>query len=474
MTLKFVAFLPEYILLLGLLVMALVQKLRTSATPKTYYTLSKFILLLTLLFTIIFYNRSVFPNFYENTSYTSLFKSLIYIVAVVWFFLSNRWFLNEERSSFSFYFLALLSIAGLIVIVSAENFIVLGLGLVFNAVASYFLVKIHLNEESVPLVANRYLAFSLFFLLLLAVGCGIFYYQLGSLNYFEVYAFLQNSKILEFQYLLASGLILAAILYFMAIAPFHFWFLDVIKSSILPVSGYLTLVPVFAFFACFTDLIINVLYPVYHNFQIPMIVFAVLSLFMGAVGANGEKNILRLFAYSTVFNLGFILISLISFSANSLFSAFVYLVVYVLAMLGIYTSFLGFKSKGLYVFELREISGIAKLKPYLAAALLLFLVSLVGSPPMLGFLGKLSVINNLVLERHYYLIAGTMLSLLLVVNAYLIVVKTLYFDAPVMNFDRIDKSIYISLTINIIIVVISLIQPRFLMSGFERLLITIF
>lgn len=143
-------------------------------------------------------------------------------------------------------------------------------------------------------------------------------------------------------------------------------------------------------------------------------------------------------------------------------------------MLGIYTVFLGFKSQGRYVFELREIAGIAKLKAYLAAALLMFLVSLIGSPPMLGFLGKLSVINNLVLEHHFYLVAVTLLSLILMANAYLIVVKTVYFDSPVMNFDRIDKSIYICLTLNLILVVISLVQPRFLMSGFERMLIRVF
>ena len=104
----------------------------------------------------------------------------------------------------------------------------------------------------------------------------------------------------------------------------------------------------------------------------------------------------------------------------------------------------------------------------------MFLVSLIGSPPMLGFLGKLSVINNLVLEHHFYLVAVTLLSLILMANAYLIVVKTVYFDSPIMNFDRIDKSIYICLTLNLILVVISLVQPRFLMSGFERMLIRVF
>ena len=469
-----ITFLPEIILFCCLPVMVLVRIFRTSATPKTYFTLSKYFMLFSVLLSIILYNKSELPEIYDNSRYTTLFKSLVFLFSFVWFFLAYRWFLHEERSSFRYFMLGICSLICLNVIISAHNFALLWGALAINAVMVYFLILRRLDEERIFVVAHRYAGFAAFFLVLMAAGMAIFYHRLGNLNYRDVFSFLHQSTDIPQLYLYASAMILSGMLFFMAVAPFHFWFLDVVRYSILPVGGYLTLVPGLAYFAAFCAMIVNVFFPIYGHFQQPLIIFAVASLFLGAVGANGEKNILRLFAYGSVFNIGFILISLITFSADSLFSSFVYLLVYLISMLGIYTVFLGFKSQGRYVFELREFAGIAKLKAYLAAAFLMFLVSLIGSPPMLGFLGKLSVINNLVLEHHFYLVAVTLLSLILMANAYLIVVKTVYFDSPIMNFDRIDKSIYICLTLNLILVVISLVQPRFLMSGFERMLIRVF
>lgn len=467
-------FLPEIVLFCCLPVMSLVRVFRTSATPKTFFTLSKYFMLASVLLSIVLYDKSELPEIYENSRYTTLFKSLAFLFSLVWFFLAYRWFLHEERSSFRYFMLSIGALICLNVIISAHNFMLLWGALALNTVLVYFLILRRLDDGRIFTVARRYAAFAAFFLLLMLAGMIIFYRRLDSLNYRVIYEFLHNMQEIPPLYLNASAMILSGMLFFMAVAPFHFWFLDVVRYSVLPVGGWLTLVPILAYFAAFCTMTINVFFPIYAYFQQPLIIFAVASLFLGAVGANGEKNILRLFAYGSVFNIGFILISLITFSADSLFSSFVYLLVYLSAMLGIYTVFLGFKSQGRYVFELREIAGIAKLKAYLAAALLMFLVSLIGSPPMLGFLGKLSVINNLVLEHHFYLVAVTLLSLILMANAYLIVVKTVYFDSPVMNFDRIDKSIYICLTLNLILVVISLVQPRFLMSGFERMLIRVF
>lgn len=469
-----ITFLPEIVLCCCLPVLALVRFFRTSATPKTYFTLSKYFMLASVLLSIILYDKSELPGIYDNSRYTTLFKCLVFLFSFVWFFLAYRWFLHEERSSFRYFMLSISSLICLDVIISAHNFALLWGALALHAVLVYFLILRRLDDERIFVIAHRYAGFAAIFLLLMAAGIIIFYRQTESLNYLDIFAFLHQGADIPRIYLYAASMILAGMLFFMAAAPFHFWFLDVVRYSILPVGGYLTLAPVLAYFAAFCTMTINVFFPIYGHFQQPLIIFAVASLFFGAIGANGEKNILRLFAYGSVFNVGFILISLITFSTDSLFSSFVYLLVYLMSMLGIYTVFLGFKSQGRYVFELREFAGIAKQKAYLAAALLMFLVSLIGSPPMLGFLGKLSVINNLVLEHHFYLVAVALLSLILMANAYLVVVKTVYFDSPIMNFDRIDKSIYICLTLNLILVVISLVQPRFLMSGFERMLIRVF
>lgn len=471
---KMVAFIPEILLLLSLVTMALTAKFRTAATPKTYFTISKYFILAALFFTIVLYNQSGFPQYYENSRYTTLFKVLVYLFSLVWFALSSRWFLNEGRPSQKFYSLCIISLICIGIMVSSLNFVLLGLAWLVLMLMQVLLVRLNLDDEEMPQIARNYLLTTILFGILFAVACVFFYLQAGSLAYGNVQMEIAREAAGNWLGLAGIGLMLCVILYSFGVAPFHFWYIDVAKVSILPVSGWITLVPIFAFFAILTDLVVNVFWSAYPQFQYAMVIFALLSLFIGAVGANGEQNVRRLFAYSTVFHLGFILISILSFSANSIFSSFVYLLVYVLAMTGIYTSFMGLKSKGIYLSSLSEISGLSKAKPYISAAILLFMVSLVGSPPMLGFLGKLSVINNLILEQNYLLVAAVLVSLIMIANAYLIVVKHIYFDEPAINYDRADKGIYIFLFINLLIVIISILHPRFLMNDFEKLLITVF
>lgn len=94
------------------------------------------------------------------------------------------------------------------------------------------------------------------------------------------------------------GLIIAAMLFLLAVAPFHFWYADVIGVSVLPVSGFLTIVPVFAYVACLADLVLNIFLPAYPVLRDAVVIFGVLSLVIGVLNANIEQNMRRLFAYS--------------------------------------------------------------------------------------------------------------------------------------------------------------------------------
>lgn len=205
-----------------------------------------------------------------------------------------------------------------------------------------------------------------------------------------------------------------------------------------------------------------------------LVAFALLSVGFGVIGANAETNMRRLFGFSTLYHLGVIALSLAAFDDNSVLSSFVYMLVYVLAMSGIYTSFLGMRSRGVYLMELESVSGLSEVRPYIAAGFLVFLISLISTPPMLGFLGKLSVVNNLVIQGAYTTIFVVLLAVLMLVYAYLNVIKALYFDTRTNTFDRVDKGVYICLTVNLILVLISILNPKYLMNDVEAMLVTIF
>lgn len=470
-----IAAFPELLLILCVLLMAFINKFRSENTPKTFFTISKIFLAFALLATVIFYNKSFEPSLFQNDPYTSMFKVIIYLFAIAWFYLSCKWFLNKNRSSFGFYSLLILSILALTLAISAVNLLALFICLESVFIINCFLIKMRdWEDDAYRATIRRYVLFGVMFGLFFALGIWILYSDVNSLNYADVYEFMSRKSNLNLRHYAAFSLIMISLFYMFGIAPFHFWFADVIGISVLPVCGYLTIIPVFAYFACTIDLIINAFFPVYFMFKPAVMIFAVLSMVIGVIGANSEQNMRKLFAYSTTYHLGIILLSLAAFNDNSVLSSFIYMLVYVLAMFGIYTSFYGLRSKGEYLINLESVSGVSGMRPYVAAAMLIFLISLISTPPMLGFLGKLSVINNLVIQGSYVLIFVILLLVLGLVYAYMRIIKSLYFDARVNIFDRVDKGVYICLFINLILVLISILNPKYLMHDVEAMLVTIF
>lgn len=467
------ALLPELTLLSGVMILWLVNRFRTINTPKTFFTISKYVMIVLMLLTLIFYNRSIIPNVIENNDYTTLFKLMAYAVALVWFYVSLKWFLSKDINSAGFYIITLLSLLGLDMMISAVNLVVVFAGLGLSLYANYCLLKMNLINEANPTVIKRYFVFATLFMTLFAIGLVILYLSFGELSYRPLESQLTMDT-LSWKSAAAIIFVLAALFFAMGVAPFHFWYADAVGMSILPVSGYLSLVPFIAYFACLGNLLANVFdgaYPIIANI---MVIFGALSIILGAIGVLGEHNLRKIFAYGTLFNIGVIIIALSPLDVRGLLSAFVYLSTYVLAMLGIYTSFYGFKSRGVYLTDLDSIAGIYNTKPYITAAFLVFIVSLTGIPPMFGFLGRLSVADNLFYNHQYLLLMLIMVALLFLATGYFRVIRKAYFHISTVKFDRADKGIYITLLINIAIVVITLINPRYLMLDFEQVLISLF
>ena len=113
--------LPELSIIGGIIVSIMLQALRSENTPKTFFTVSKYSLLVALLSTIIFYNKSAFPALWHNTYYTTLFKTVLLFVALSWFYVSSKWFLGKNKSSFDFYTLAMTEVLLLELLISAQH-----------------------------------------------------------------------------------------------------------------------------------------------------------------------------------------------------------------------------------------------------------------------------------------------------------------------------------------------------------------
>lgn len=451
--------------------MAAVRIFRHQNTPKTFYTLSRFFILTAAAFSAIFYNRNTL-EYLHNSSFTNLFKFLIYIFMLIWNYLSVKRFISKNTPSFAFYTIMMFDLLCMSLAISAANLWILSLSLSLSFLCNYPLLLIEETPKEKSLSLKHFF-FSLFFVAVFIIGDFLLYDQIHNLSYSNILQNINEQQIPISIELLASSLIFCALLFMMGIAPFHFWFAEAVSISILPVAGYLTIIPTFAYFACFINIAANVFAPLLPYFYKTFIICGVLSVFVGAIGANSEDNLRKIFAYSGLYCMGVILLSLFPMDTYSLLSSFIYLLVYIIAVSGIYTVFYGYRSKGKYLSCLEDVKGVYSQRPYLSAALLLFMISLIGIPPMVGFLGKLSIINNMVITGKFAIIGIVLFAMLILVYAYLKIITVVYFDARNNSFDIVDKGVYICMIINIVVMITIIINPQYLMHDIQNTLLAV-
>lgn len=456
--------LPEICMLSFLVIVVPKAFLHKEITAKSFFSSVQLFLLATLASTVIFYNKSAFPEFWQNSSFTTLFKFFMYLLAWAWFYLSSIWFLNKNRPSGYFFSICFALMLGFDVLASSTSLITLAVVIPYICFFYYKLILRHWDVEQVRQSAKNYAYCALIFVLLLFGGVYIIYNQTGSFSYNDIKIFFNSTENVPTNITYIGVLmILLSILFLMSIAPFHHWFISFIGSGVLPVCGFITIIPPLIYLCTLINLI-NQCFPQFIKYITPLLmIFGGISVIIGALSANGEKNIRRLFGYLNIYCNGFMLIGLMNFSSSSIVASFAYISICILSFGGIYTIFLGMKSKGDYLSETDSISGFYTMRPFMSAALLIFMFSLVGLAPTLGFFGYLSVINNLVENGYWLQLSLVLFSLLFVAGACLQIVRIMYFETPQIKFDRSDKAIYICLFFNTLLVFISLINPAWLL-----------
>ena len=457
-------FLPEVFILSFFIIGWLIVRFSKTHTAKTFSTLAQILLLLVIIFSIIFYNKSVFPNLWQNTSYNTTFKIFTYLLALAWFYLSSKWFLNKNRPSFRFYADCFAILLGLDILSAANSLAVLIFTIPFICFFYRQLILCHWDTERLRPLAKAYSIISIFFCFLLWIGIFIIYSQSTTLEYQSIKMFFASQSSVSGLTLIAVVMVLSCFMFLIGLVPFHIWFIAIISDAVLPVCGFITLVPPLIYICAIINLMLHCFEP-FIEFVAPIIIiFASLSLVLGAISANNEKNIRKKFAFLSVYSIGFALLGIVDFSGNSIMASFAYIIIAILSLAGVYTVFLGMKSRGEYVSEIDDITGFCQVRPYMSAALLVFMFSLIGLAPTLGFFGYLSVINNLTLSSAWFKIILLLFSSLFVAGACFQVIRALYFEPLISKFDRADKAIYICLFINVTFILVSLINPTLLIS----------
>jgi len=447
----------EISLLLGIGFL-LLQKYLFDTSIKGYFKTTKIAIISSAFFSILFYNKTVFDLFFISSSYTVLFYILSSLIIFAWLALSVKWFVSEDIEPLLFCILSLLALLSCNIIIKAVDLRALIIGLSLLLFINYRLLKFSQQNEEFHNISKRYAIISLLFVSCMLMA--VFIMGAQNLSYVKAAEFIGSSDIFISVFLTIA--ILFPILFLVGIAPLHFCFTDVIAPAVLPVAAYLNLGFIFALFATFIKLNVSVFLPLSVELNLLYSYLGIFSLIIGAIGANSSRNLRKIFAYSGVYNLGMILLILSPFTASDLLAGFIYLQVYILALFGIYTSFYSFKSNGVYVANLNMINGIASVRPFISAAMLFFMVSLMGIAPFPGFVGQLAALESFMNSNSYIVIFIALFCMILLIAAYLQIIRSMYFNKREVEFNRPDYGIYIYLIINMILILILIFKPEFL------------
>jgi len=324
--------------------------------------------------------------------------------------------------------LMLFAALGMMVMISANHFLLLYLGLELMSLSLYALVALHRTAPAASEAAMKYFVLG-------AMASGLFLYGTsmiyGATGSFDLDLIMQSTLTGSAnRLLLVFGLVfvLSGIAFKLGAVPYHMWVPDVYQGAPTPVTLLIGTAPKLAAFALTLRVLAGALAGVEYDWQGMLIVLALLSMVVGNVTAIAQTNVKRMLAYSTIANMGFMLMGFLAADLNGLSAALFYTLTYVLTSLASFGVILLLSREGFECDRLDDLKGLNQRSPWWAFIMLLTMFSLAGVPPTVGFYAKFAVIEAAVNAQFIWLAVAAVLASLVGAFYYLRIVKLMYFD----------------------------------------------
>ncbi len=342
------------------------------------------------------------------------------------------------------YGLGLLSLLGIFVMISANNFLGMYLGLECLSLASYALVALRRDHVGAIEAAMKYFVLGAMASGFLLYGFSMLYGATGTLDINGVFKAVASGQIKHQVLVFGLVFVVAGLAFKLSAVPFHMWVPDVYEGAPTAVTLLLGAAPEFAAFAMAIRLLVEGLLPLAVDWQPMLGVMAVGSLLIGNVVAIAQTNIKRMLAYSAISHMGFVLLGLMSgvvgdnalLAANAYSSAMFYVVAYVMATLVSFGVIMLLSREGFESDNIIDFAGLNQRSPLYAGIMAICMLSLTGFPPMIGFQAKLAVLQALIstgLTLYIGLAVFAVVMSLIGAFYYLRVIKVMYFDEPVIS-----------------------------------------
>ncbi|MFZ2217640.1 MAG: NADH-quinone oxidoreductase subunit NuoN [Rhodoferax sp.] len=337
--------------------------------------------------------------------------------------------------------LSVFSLLGMFVMISGNNFLVIYLGLELLTLSSYALVALRRDDATATEAAMKYFVLGALASGFLLYGLSMMYGATGSLNVNQVFDAINSGQVNHQVLMLGLVFVVAGLAFKLGVVPFHMWIPDVYQGAPTAVTLLIGSAPKLAAFAIFIRLLVEGMLPLAFDWQQMLMVLSVGSLLIGNLAAIAQTNLKRMLAFSTISQMGFVLLGMMSgvvngnmaSAANAYSSSMFYVISYVLTTLAVFGVIMLLAREGFESEEISDFAGLNQRSPLYAAVMAICMFSLAGIPPMVGFYAKLSVLQALIASGYpVYLGLAVFAVVMSLVGAfyYLRIIKVMYFESP--------------------------------------------
>jgi NADH-quinone oxidoreductase subunit N len=370
--------------------------------------------------------RTAFDATFVSDGFARFSKVLILFGAAATLALSHAYLVKAELMKFEYPVLILLATVGMMTMVSAQDLIVLYLGLELQSLALYVVASFRRDSLRSTEAGLKYFVLGSLSSGLLLYGASLTYGYSGTTAFAGI-AQAGGGGPLPIGLVFGLVFLSAGIAFKVSAAPFHMWTPDVYEGSPTPVTAFFATAPKVAAAAMFARVLFDAFGGAVSDWQQILALLAVASMFLGAVAAIGQRNIKRLMAYSSISHMGFALMGLAAGTQQGAQSLLIYLAIYVTMNVGTFAFILNMERDGKPVTDIAALGNYSRVEPARAAALAVLMFSLAGVPPLVGFFGKFYVLLAAVEAGLVWLAVAGVIASVIGAFYYLRIVYLMYF-----------------------------------------------
>jgi NADH-quinone oxidoreductase subunit N len=358
-------------------------------------------------------------------------KIAVCVITILVFVYSRDYLVDHSIYKGEYYVLGLFATLGMMIMISAHSFLLIYLGLELLSLSLYAMIAFNRNSLRASESAMKYFVLGAMASGLLLYGISIFYGITGTLDINEL-SVAVNAQTWNHPVALSFALtfIVVGLCFKLGAVPFHMWLPDIYQGAPTSVTLFIGTAPKIAGFAMAIRLLVDGLGDLHVEWSQMLMALAVASMALGNVVAIAQTNFKRMLAYSTVSHVGFILLGILSATANGYASAMFYTLTYAATAAVAFGVLLVLNRKGFEAEDISDLSGLNDNNPWYAALLAIAMFSMAGVPPTVGFYAKLTVLQAVVQVDMVWLAIVAVLFSVIGLFYYLRIIKVMYFDKP--------------------------------------------